>query len=72
MSSNRLFKLIGYKAIYLTFCKRFNKNPIPLNIPIFGKIKTYHEIINIHDMILFNISYNEELKKLETKLPAKM
>ena len=49
MSSNRLFKLIGYKAIYLTFCKRFNKNPIPLNIPIFGKIKTYHEIINIHD-----------------------
>ena len=49
MFSNKLFKFIGYKAIYLTHCRRLKKNPIPVNIPIFGKIKTYHEIINIHD-----------------------
>ncbi len=49
MFFNRLFKFIGYKAIYLTHCRLLKKNPSPVNIPIFGKIKTYHEIINIHD-----------------------
>ena len=49
MFSNRLFNLLGYKAIYLTHCRLRKKNPAPVNIPIFGKIKTYHEIINIHD-----------------------
>lgn len=49
MFSNRLFSLLGYKAIYLNYCRRFKKNPRPVSIPIFGKIKTYHEIINIHD-----------------------
>ena len=49
MFSNRLFNLLGYKAIYLTHCRIRKKNPSPVNIPIFGKIKTYHEIANIHD-----------------------
>ena len=49
MFSSRLYKFIGYKAIYLNHCKRLKKNPIPVNIPIFGKIKTYQEISNLYD-----------------------
>jgi FkbM family methyltransferase len=49
MFSSRLFNLLGYKAIYLNHCRRLKKNPRPVSLPIFGKIKTYHEIINIHD-----------------------
>ncbi len=49
MAISRLSKLLGSTGIYLSLCKRFKKNPMPVNIPIFGKIKTYDEIINIQD-----------------------
>ncbi len=41
--------LLGIPGIYLYFCRRFKVNPMPIKVPIFGKIKTFHEVRNIFD-----------------------
>lgn len=46
---SRMSGLIGTKGLYLSACKTFKVNPMPVKVPIFGLVRTYHEIRNIHD-----------------------
>ena len=49
MSLSRMSDLIGIKGFYLSFFKARKMNPIPIRVPIFGIIRTYYEIKNLHD-----------------------
>jgi len=42
-------KLVGPKGLYLSLCNYMKMNPAPIKVPIFGLIRTYHEIRNIRD-----------------------
>ena len=48
MTLSRMTKVVGKKGFYLTFFRKIKKDPIPISVPIFGKIRTYHEIRNLH------------------------
>jgi len=51
MSLKRMNKLIGTgPGLYLSLFKCLKMNPpVPVKVPIFGLVKTYHEINNIRD-----------------------
>ena len=61
-------KLVGVKGLYLSLCNYLKINPIPVKVPIFGLILTYHEIRNIRDNFV-----TEELrdKKIELYISKK-
>jgi FkbM family methyltransferase len=46
----RLSNILGGYGLYLLPFKQLKKNPCPaINVPIFGNISNYNEIINLHD-----------------------
>lgn len=42
-------KIVGPKGNYLAFCRSMRRIPFPISVPIFGRISTIPEILNIHD-----------------------
>lgn len=49
ISSIRIIKLLGISGIYLDFCRRLKICPVQVKVPIFGKLRTFHEVRNIFD-----------------------
>lgn len=49
MTVIRMAGLLGPAGLWLYICKRLKKISLPINLPIFGKIRTIHEIRNIFD-----------------------
>lgn len=45
----RLAKALGPKGDYLAFCRSIRRVPFSVCVPIFGKVATIPEILNIHD-----------------------
>jgi hypothetical protein len=48
MAFSRISKVVGLKGVYLSFFKSLGTDPFPITVPIFGRIRTYHEILNMH------------------------
>ncbi len=46
---SKMSKLIGARGLYLSFCRSLRINPRPIQVPIFGTIRTLPEIMNLHD-----------------------
>jgi FkbM family methyltransferase len=45
----RMTKAVGPKGNYLGLCRSIGRVPFPISVPIFGKVATIPEILNIHD-----------------------
>jgi FkbM family methyltransferase len=45
----RMSKALGPKGDYLAFCRSIGMVPFPVSVPIFGKVATIPEILNLHD-----------------------
>ncbi|MEI6703967.1 MAG: FkbM family methyltransferase [Deltaproteobacteria bacterium] len=45
----RMTKAVGPKGNYLSWCRSIGMIPFPIDVPIFGKVATMPEILNIHD-----------------------
>lgn len=63
MAFRRLYKLVGFKALYLSLCKRFAVDPQPIKIPMFGVIRTLHEIQNLDDNFAKKALRDETVEK---------
>lgn len=46
---NRMVKAVGPKGYYLGLCRSLRWMPFAIQVPIFGKVSTISEILNIHD-----------------------
>lgn len=61
----RMSRLLGAKGLYLGLCRKIQRVPIPVSVPIFGVIGTLAEVVSIHD----NFAVGELRDSyLETKL----
>lgn len=49
MNLVRILQLLGPSGLYLYLCRRTKKEPGSFRVPIFGNIRTLHEIRNIFD-----------------------
>lgn len=49
MTFVRIGGLLGFSGVWLYICKRLHINRLPITIPIFGRVSTYHEVRNIFD-----------------------
>jgi FkbM family methyltransferase len=45
----RMSQLLGAKGLYLGFCRKIRRVPVPVSIPIFGTVGTWPEVVSIHD-----------------------
>ncbi len=45
----QIVSLLGIPGIYLYICRRLKISPMRIKIPIFGYVKTFHEVRNIFD-----------------------
>ena len=45
----KMVRAVGVKGYYLGLCRSLRRLPFPIHVPIFGKISTMAEILNIHD-----------------------
>jgi FkbM family methyltransferase len=63
MAFRRLYKIVGFKALYLSICKRLAINPRPVRIPMFGEIRTLHEIQNLDDNFAKEAMRDETVEK---------
>jgi FkbM family methyltransferase len=49
MKTKAIRKLLGIKGIYLAICRSLHWKPAPMVVPIFGRISTLPETLNIYD-----------------------
>ncbi|MDP3788959.1 MAG: FkbM family methyltransferase [Candidatus Omnitrophota bacterium] len=49
MNVIRIIQLLGIAGLYLYFCRRLKIDPMPIKVPIFGSVRTFHEVRNIFD-----------------------
>lgn len=54
----QITKLLGVWGIYVYICRRMKKKPAPVKVPVFGILRTYHEVRNIFD----NFGSTEQLR----------
>ena len=66
MNLIKMIEMMGAGGFYLYLCRRWGINPIPIKVPIFGKIRTFHELRNIFDN--FGIRGQLKDKKIEQYL----
>jgi len=45
----RMSKVLGPKGNYLALCRKIGMVPFPVSVPIFDKVATIPEVLNIHD-----------------------
>lgn len=61
----RMSQLLGAKGLYLGFCRKIRRVPIPVSVPIFGTVATWPEVVSIHDNFVVGELRDSEI---ETKL----
>ncbi|APR36684.1 hypothetical protein BTO02_16155 [Paraburkholderia sp. SOS3] len=44
-----LRRLVGPAGYYVSFCRTIRAVPFPIRLPVFGRISTIAEVLNIHD-----------------------
>jgi FkbM family methyltransferase len=49
MKTKAIRKLLGVKGIYLAICRSLHWKPVPMVVPIFGRVSTLPETLNIYD-----------------------
>jgi FkbM family methyltransferase len=69
MNLIKMIEMMGAGGFYLYCCRRWGIDPIPIKVPIFGKIRTFHEIRNIFDN--FGVRGQIKDEKIEAYLSGK-
>jgi len=70
MTAVRMTRLLGISGLYLYICKRLKKVSLPIVIPIFGRVRTHHEIRNIFDNFGTGQLRNETVERYLSKKEA--
>ncbi len=63
MSLSALIKVVGPMGYYLNLCKKLKINPRPVNIPVFGLIRTDHEVRNLCDNFAKGVLRDEKVER---------
>ncbi len=72
MSLSALIKVVGPAGYYLTLCKKLKMNPMPVKVPVFGVLKTDHEVRNLCDNFAKGVLRDEKIEQYlrEQKSPC--
>ena len=62
MSLSALTKIVGPVGLYLSLCKRLRMNPIPVKVPVFGALRTNHEVRNLCDNFAKGVLRDEKVE----------
>lgn len=49
MKTRALQNLLGVKGVYVALCRSLHWKPVPMVVPVFGRIATLPEVLNIYD-----------------------
>jgi FkbM family methyltransferase len=63
VSLSALTKIVGPKGLYLNLCKRLKMNPIPVKVPVFGVVRTVHEVRNLCDNFAKGVLRDEKVER---------
>jgi len=72
VSLSALIKVVGPAGYYLTLCKKLKINPMPVKVPVFGVLKTDHEVRNLCDNFAKGVLRDEKIEQYlrEKKAPC--
>ena len=62
MSLSALTKIVGPVGLYLNLCKRLKINPMSVKVPVFGVLKTDHEVRNLCDNFAKGVLRDEKVE----------
>jgi len=63
LSLSALIKVVGPTGYYLSLCKKLKMNPIPVKVPVFGVLRTDHEVRNLCDNFAKGVLRDEKIER---------
>lgn len=62
MSLSALTEIVGPMGLYLTLCRKLKVNPMSVRVPVFGVLKTNHEVRNLCDNFAKGVLRDEKIE----------